>query len=99
MFLGHVFSQIDLLHSDEIGGNSCYTITLSLHCAILQVFVWDRSHVTLAKCRNLKYVKAKFQGSLDVIKGLCGSFTDGHFIIFHWSNMKGGSVNLIELFD
>ena len=99
MFLGHVFSQIDLLHSDEIGGNSCYTITLSLHCAILQVFVWDCSHVTLTKCRNLKYVKAKFQGSLDVIKGLCGSFTDGHFIIFHWSNMKGGSVNLIELFD
>jgi len=47
MFLGHVYSQLDLLHGDEIEGNSCYAITLSLHCAILQVFVWDRSFVTL----------------------------------------------------
>ena len=60
MFLGHVYSQLDLLHGDEIKGNSCYAITLSLHCVVLQVFVWDRSSVTLAKWRNLKYVKDKF---------------------------------------
>ena len=63
------------------------------------MFVWDRSSFTLAKCRNLKYVKDKFQGYPDVIKGLCGSFTNGHPIIFRWSNLKGGNVNLIELFD
>ena len=73
MFLGHVYSQLDLFHNDEIEGNSCYTITLSLHCAILQVFMWDCFSVTLAKCKNLKYVKDKFQGSPNVIKGLCGS--------------------------
>ena len=73
MFLGHVYSQLDLFHNDEIEGNSCYTITSSLHCAILQVFMWDRFSVTLAKCKNLKYVKDKFQGSPNVIKGLCGS--------------------------
>ena len=49
MFLGHVYSQLDLLHSDEVEGNSCYTITSSLHYVILQVFMWDRSSVTLAK--------------------------------------------------
>ena len=36
MFLGHVYSQLDLLHRDEVEGNSCYAITSSLHCAILQ---------------------------------------------------------------
>ena len=61
--------------------------------------MWDRSFVTLAKCRNLKYVKNKFEGSPDVIKGLCGSFIDGHLIIFRWSNLKGGNVNLMKLFD
>ena len=63
------------------------------------MFVWDRSSVTLAKCRNLKYVKDKFQGSTNVIKGLCGSSTDGHPIIFRWFNLKGGNINLMELFD
>ena len=70
-----------------------------MHYTILQVFVWDHSFVTFTKCRNLKYVKDKFQGSPDVIKGLYGSFTDGNPIIFRWSNLKGGNVNLIKLFD
>ena len=59
----------------------------------------DRSSVTLAKCRNLKFVKDKFQGSPDVIKGLCGSSTDSHPIIFCWANLKGGNLNLVEFFD
>ena len=99
MLLGHVYSQLDLLHGDEVEGDSCYVITLSLHCAILQVFMWGRSSVTLAKCINLKFVKDKFQGSPDMIKGLCGSSTDSHPTIFRWANLKGGSLNLVELFD
>ena len=99
MFLGHVYSQLDQLHRDEVEGDSYFTITSSLHCAILQVFMWDCSLVTLAKCRNLKYVKYKFQGSLDVIKGLCGNLTNSHPIIFRWASLKGGSLNLVELFN
>lgn len=63
------------------------------------MFVWDCFSITLTKCRNLKYVKDKFQKSLDVIKGLCGNSTDGHPIIFRWFNLKSGNVNLVELFD
>ena len=44
-------------------------------------------------------MKNKFQGSSNVIKGLCGSFIDGHPIIFHWSNLKSGGLNVMELFD
>ena len=35
IFLGHVYSQLDLLHGDEAKGDSYYAITLFLHCAIL----------------------------------------------------------------
>ena len=41
MFLGHVYSQLDLLHGDKVEGHSCYAITSCLHCAILHVFMWD----------------------------------------------------------
>ena len=99
MFLGHVYSQLDQLHGDKAEGDSCYAITSSLHCAILQVLMWDRSSVTLARCRNLKFVKDKFQGSPDMVKSLCGSSTDSHLIIFRWLSLKGGSLNLVELFD
>ena len=59
----------------------------------------DCSSVTLAKCKSLKFVKDKFQGSSNVIKGLCGSSIDSHPIIFCWANLKGDSLNLVELFD
>ena len=99
MFLGHVCSQLDLLHGYEVEGDSCYPITLSLHYAILQVFMWDYSFFTLVKCRSLKFLKDKFQRSSDMIKGLCGSSIDSHPIIFRWANLKGGNLNLVELFD
>ena len=99
MFLGYVYSQLDQLHGDEAEGDFCYAITSSRHCAILQVLMWDRSSVTLARCRNLKFVKDKFKGSPDVVKGLCGSSTDSHPIIFRWLSLKGGSLNLVKLFD
>ena len=60
MFFGHLYSQLDLVHADDLEGNSCYTITSSIHCKMLQIFVWERSQITLAMCRNLKYVKDKF---------------------------------------
>ena len=99
LFLGHVYSQLDQLHGDEAEGDSCYVITSSLHCDILQIFMWDRSSATLAKCRNLKFMKDKFQGSPDIIKGLYGNSTDTFPIIFCWISLRGGSLNLVELFD
>ena len=44
-------------------------------------------------------MKDKFQGSPDIIKGLCGDSTDTFPIIFRWISLKGGSLNLVELFD
>ena len=61
--------------------------------------MWDHSSATLAKCRNLKFVKDKFQGSPNIIKGLCGNSTYTFPIIFRWISLKGGSLNLVELFD
>ena len=35
MFLGPVYSQLDLVYGDEVEGDSCYAITSSLHYIIL----------------------------------------------------------------
>ena len=59
----------------------------------------DRSSAILAKCRNLKFLKDKFQGSPNIIKGLYGNSTDNFPIIFRWISLKGGGLNLVELFD
>ena len=58
--------------------------------------MWDRSLATLAKCRNLKFVKDKFQGSPDIVKGLYGNSTDTFPIIFCWISLKGGGLDLLS---
>ena len=45
----------------------------------------------------MKFVKDKFQGSLDVVNCLCGSSTNSHPIIFRWLSLKGDSLDLVEL--
>ena len=44
-------------------------------------------------------MKEKFQGSPDIVKGLCGNLIDTFPIIFRWISLKGGGLNLVELFD
>ena len=44
-------------------------------------------------------MKDKFQGSPDIVKGLCGNSTDTLPIIFRWISLKGGGLNLVKLFD
>ena len=61
--------------------------------------MWYHSSITLARCRNLKFVKDKFQGSPDMVISLCGSSTDSHLIIFRWLSLKSVSLILVELFD
>ena len=72
---------------------------LSLRPFTVPFSMYSCGTTTLAKYRSLKFIKGKFQGSPDVINGLCGSFTDSHPIIFCWANLKGGSLNLVKLFD
>ena len=75
----------------------CYHFTLS-PCHSLGIHVGSL-FCYFSKVLSLKFVKDKFQGSPDVIKGLCGNSTDSHPIIFRWANLKGGSLNLVELFN
>ena len=49
--------------------------------------------------QELEVFKRQIPGISRCDRGLCGNSTDSHPIIFRWSNLKGGSLNLVELFD
>ena len=41
MFLGHFYTQLDLLHADEIAGESCHTMATFFNSSVLQAFLWE----------------------------------------------------------
>uniref|UniRef100_A0A2N9EQD5 Aminotransferase-like plant mobile domain-containing protein n=1 Tax=Fagus sylvatica TaxID=28930 RepID=A0A2N9EQD5_FAGSY len=43
LFLGHLYSQLDLLHDCEIQGDSCYILSAAFNTSVLQTFFWEHS--------------------------------------------------------
>uniref|UniRef100_A0A2N9F3G1 Aminotransferase-like plant mobile domain-containing protein n=1 Tax=Fagus sylvatica TaxID=28930 RepID=A0A2N9F3G1_FAGSY len=43
LFLGHLYSQLDLLHDYEIQGDSCYILSAVFNTSVLQTFFWEHS--------------------------------------------------------
>uniref|UniRef100_A0A2N9FWV1 Aminotransferase-like plant mobile domain-containing protein n=1 Tax=Fagus sylvatica TaxID=28930 RepID=A0A2N9FWV1_FAGSY len=44
LFLGHLYSQLDLLHDCEIQGDSCYILSAAFNTSVLQTFFWEHSN-------------------------------------------------------
>jgi hypothetical protein len=41
MFLGHLYSQLDLLHDCEIEGDSCHIIAVAFNTTVLKTFLCE----------------------------------------------------------
>jgi hypothetical protein len=43
MFLGHFYTQLDLLHADEMAGESCHIVATVFNSTVLQAFLWEHA--------------------------------------------------------
>jgi hypothetical protein len=51
LFLGHLYSQLDLLHDCEVEGDFCYILLAGFNTTVLQTFFWEHfvSYLFVAK--------------------------------------------------
>jgi hypothetical protein len=51
LFLGHLYSQLDLLHDCEVEGDSCHIFLAAFNITVLQTFFWEHyvSYLFVAK--------------------------------------------------
>jgi hypothetical protein len=43
MFLVQFYTQLDLLHTDEMAGESCHTVATVFNSSVLQAFLWEHA--------------------------------------------------------
>ncbi len=43
MFLGHLYSQLDLFHDCEVEGDSCHILLAAFNTTVLHTFLWEQS--------------------------------------------------------
>ena len=82
MFLGHLYTHLDLFHADELVGASCRVVASVINMSLLQACLWEHLKKYRSKCRKLKDVAAKFEKMSSVIADKCVGFRQGFPIIF-----------------
>ena len=96
MFLGHLYVQLDILHNDENQAGSCHIVTSSVHCTILQQWLFERCAQYLTKCRSARFAREKCQSCPRVITNFCGRFESDFPLAFRWSGLKPIGYSVVE---
>uniref|UniRef100_A0A2N9FUN5 Aminotransferase-like plant mobile domain-containing protein n=1 Tax=Fagus sylvatica TaxID=28930 RepID=A0A2N9FUN5_FAGSY len=89
MFLGHLYTHLDLFHADELVGASCRVVASVINMSLLQACLGEHLNKYKSKCRKLKDVAAKFEKMSSIIADKCVGLRQGFPIIFKWSGAKG----------
>ena len=71
MFLGHLYVQLDILHSDEMQAGSCHIVTTFAYSTILQQLLWECYARHLAKCKSIRFANEKYHSCPKVITDFC----------------------------
>ena len=74
MFLGHLYTHLNLLHADELVGASCRVVASVINMFLLQACLWEHLKEYRSKCRKLKDVATKFGKMPFVIADKCVGF-------------------------
>jgi hypothetical protein len=81
LFLGHLYSQLDLLHDCEVEGDSCYILLAAFNTSVLQTFFWEHSVNYLSVAKDKVTAWGKFsdlpQQFLDRFPDFSQQFTVG----------------------
>jgi hypothetical protein len=64
LFLGHLYSQLDLLHDCEVEGDSCYILLAAFNTLVLQTFFWEHSVNYLSVAKDKVAAWSKFSDLL-----------------------------------
>ena len=89
MFLGHLYTHLDLLHADKLVGVSYRVVAFMINMSLFQACLWEHLKEYKSKCKKLKDVATKFEKMSSVIADKCVGFRQGFPIIFKWSRAKG----------
>ena len=99
LFLGHLNSQLDLLHDCEVEGNSCYILLAAFNTSVLQTFFWEHSVNYLFVAKDKVTTWGKFsdlpQQFLDCFPDFCNNLP----LVYRWVGLKTRYYDLIVALD
>ena len=99
MFLGHLYSQLDLLHDCEVEGDSCHIIAATFNTTVLQTFLWEYSVNYTFFAKDKMATWGKFSDLPQHFLDCFPDFQDNLLLVYRWVGLKTRDHDLISSLD
>ena len=97
--MGHLYSQLDLLHDCEVEGDSCYILFTAFNTSALQTFFWEHSVSYLFAAKDKSAAWGRF---FDLPREFLDRFLDFRNnlpLVYLWVGLKTRDYDLVNALD
>jgi hypothetical protein len=99
LFLGHLYSQLHLLHDCEVEGDFCYILSAAFNTSALQTFFWEHSISYLFAAREKSAAWGRFSDLPREFLDRFPDFRDKLPLVYRWVGLKTRDCDLVDTLD
>jgi hypothetical protein len=99
LFLGHLYSQLDLFHDCKVEGDSCHILLAAFNITVLQTFFWEHSVNYLFVAKDKVTAWSKFSDLPQCFLDRFPDFRDNLPLVYRWVDLKTHDHDLVAALD
>uniref|UniRef100_A0A2N9IQ05 Aminotransferase-like plant mobile domain-containing protein n=1 Tax=Fagus sylvatica TaxID=28930 RepID=A0A2N9IQ05_FAGSY len=99
LFLGHLYSHLDLFHDCEVEGDSCYILHATFNTTALQTFFWEHSLSYLFVARDKVAAWSRFSDLPQEFLDRFPDFRNNLPLVYRWVGLKTHDHDLVTALD
>jgi hypothetical protein len=99
LLLGQLYTQLDLLHAEELIGASCHIVATAFNLSIVHTFLWEHGLEYITKGRKPYEARNKFASTPEEVVAHVGNFQGDVPAVYRWVGSKFYDHSLIPSLD
>jgi hypothetical protein len=99
LLLGQLYTQLDLLHAEELAGASCHIVTTAFNSSIVHTFLWEHALEYIKKGRKPYEARNKFASMPEGVVTNVGDFQGDVLAVYRWVGSKFYDHGLVPSLD
>ena len=99
LLLGQLYTQLDLLHAEELVGLSCHMVATAFNSSVVYTFLWEHALDYITKGRKPYKAKNKFATMAKEVAVRLGDFQRDVPVVYRWMGCKLCDHSLILSLD
>jgi hypothetical protein len=99
LLLGQLYTQLDMLHAEELVGMSCHMVATALNSSVVHTFLWEHASEYISNGRKPYEARNKFATTAAGVATRFGGFKKDVPAVYRWVSCKFCDHGLIPSLD